>query len=444
MKTRILFSVSISIIFLFFIQNSSIAQLQITTGVDPNEMLENLLGPGILAFDNVTYQGADVARGIFSNGDSTNLGMEAGIFLCSGSGDIIPGPNNQSSAGVNNGLGGHPILGAYTYDAAVLEFDFIPMNDTLRCKYVFGSEEYNEWVFSAFNDVFGFFITGPKPDSSYYMNYNIALVPSTCNTPVAINNVNNGWAAPGVVPTGPCTHCEYFSDNTGGLTLEYDGKTTVLIAWVKVIPYENYHILLAIADAGDHIYDSGILLEESSFYSSGPPELLSFNFLMENNPGLSFDIIGVLTDSTVHLEVPEGTDISNLIANFEEEGAYVTINGITQVSGITQNDYTEPVIYHLQGSGAKDWTVFVEIVTDIPENVFKEVVISPNPSDGVFKIENIQEINVSIYSAFGKVVKIYYSPQKKNSLLINNLPERIYFIQLEKNGQTETRKVVVL
>ncbi len=75
---------------------------------------------------------------------------------------------------------------------------------------------------------------------------NIAIVPGTSNVNVAINNVNNGYAPPGVVPTGPCENCEYYIDNTCGLTFEYDGFTTVLTAWLPVIPCEKYHISLGV------------------------------------------------------------------------------------------------------------------------------------------------------------------------------------------------------
>ena len=59
-----------------------------------------------------------------------------------------------------------------------------------------------------------------------YENKNIAIVPGTSNTSIKINSINNGYSPPGVVPAGPCTNCEYYADNTGGLTLEYDGLTS--------------------------------------------------------------------------------------------------------------------------------------------------------------------------------------------------------------------------
>ncbi|HPE55057.1 MAG TPA: choice-of-anchor L domain-containing protein, partial [Bacteroidales bacterium] len=122
------------------------AQIEIQPGpaVTPEDMVENIVGDGI-QYDNVTFQGANVSRGIFNNGNTTNLGINSGIFLTSGAGYNVPGPNVSCSAGSSNGTPGHPSLNAITtsttFDAAVLEFDFIPESDTLRFKYVFGSEE---------------------------------------------------------------------------------------------------------------------------------------------------------------------------------------------------------------------------------------------------------------------------------------------------------------
>jgi gliding motility-associated-like protein len=260
------------LISLLFFSLVSTAQINILPGpgVTAIDMVENIVGEGII-YDNVQFTGANASRGIFNNGQTTNLGISSGIFLTSGAGYVIPGPNTSSSAGANNGTAGNAVLNSITtsttYDAAVLEFDFIPESDTLRFKYVFGSEEYNEWVGSSFNDVFGYFVTGPNPMGGQYSNKNIAIVPGTTNTSVKINSVNNGYSMPGVVPTGPCMNCAYYDDNTGGLTLEYDGFTVVMVAWLLVVPCEEYHIMIGIADAGDGIYDSGVFIEENSFTS---------------------------------------------------------------------------------------------------------------------------------------------------------------------------------
>src|SRR6185436_9045314 len=101
----------------------------------------------------------------------------------------IVGPNLLDDTSTDNAMPGDPSLDALvpgyeTFDATILEFDFVCDNPTaISFQYVFGSEEYNEWVGSPFNDVFGFFLNG----------VNIATVPTICSSggiPVAINNVN--------------------------------------------------------------------------------------------------------------------------------------------------------------------------------------------------------------------------------------------------------------
>ena len=141
------------------------------------------------------------------------------------------------------------------------EFDFIPDADTVKFRYVFGSDEYPEFVCSSYNDVFGFFISGPRPGGGNYLQKNIALVPST-TLPVAINTVN-----PGVSAGGNCTslaYSAYYVDNDSGLTIQYDGFTKVFTALAPVICNNKYHIKLAIADVGDEAYDSGVFLEARS------------------------------------------------------------------------------------------------------------------------------------------------------------------------------------
>ena len=70
------------------------------------------------------------------------------------------------------------IPGFWTFDACILEFDFVPQSPTVSLKYVFSSEEYNEFVDSEFNDVFGFFVDG----------VNCAKINGSST---AINNVNS-------------------------------------------------------------------------------------------------------------------------------------------------------------------------------------------------------------------------------------------------------------
>ncbi|HPE56828.1 MAG TPA: choice-of-anchor L domain-containing protein [Bacteroidales bacterium] len=236
-------------------------------------MVEKIVGEDVY-FDNVAYQGAVMARAIFSNGSSTNLGLDNGIILCTGNPNFIPGPNTYCLKSYIYGLPGHPLLSSIdptgdTGDASVLEFDFIPETDSIHFTYVFGSEQYSDFNFITESDVFGCFISGPNPLGGNYNNKNIAIVPGTSDVTIQTYNINNGLIGCGNIPYGPCNYCEYYWDNTNGVTLEYDGFTVVLEATIEVIPCETYHVLIGVADGNPVVrdFDSAVFIEANDYKS---------------------------------------------------------------------------------------------------------------------------------------------------------------------------------
>jgi hypothetical protein len=260
--------------------------LHVSSSITPEQMVQEILIGGGVVTSNITYTGNNISRGKFWGGPGS-IGISDGIILTSGNVTVAPGPNNNGGAGADSGQGGDPdltqIAGVSTFDACVLEFDFIPQSNTVSFKYVFGSEEYHEYV-NQFNDAFGFFMSGPGIDGPFSNNAaNIALIPLS-NTPVTINTVNCGNP---YNCADHCTNCVFFVNNpTGQHFTQYDAFTTVLRAWATVIPCETYHIKLAIGDGIDHVYDSGVFLEANSFSSVGissEPEYSApdFNFAIE-------------------------------------------------------------------------------------------------------------------------------------------------------------------
>lgn len=231
----------------------SFAQLTVTGGLTANDLAQLLAGPGITV-SNAVITGSAQAAGSF-NGSASNIGMNSGILLCTGPITVAPGPNNSGSAGMDNGQPGNSQLnalaGAATYNAFTLEFDFIPLSNTVEFDYVFGSEEYPEYVNSGFNDAFAFFISGP----GIVGQQNMALIPGT-GIPVTIDNLNAG------------ANSQYYVNNTPGATVQYDAFTTVLTATAQVQACVSYHLKLMIADAGDGVWDSGVFLEEGSLTSN--------------------------------------------------------------------------------------------------------------------------------------------------------------------------------
>ncbi len=273
--------ISICCVLLLLFSSNLHAQLLVNSALTPDQMVQNIIGAGV-TYSNVTYTGSTTASGSFSTGAlPTNIGISSGIILSSGTASIAIGPNSSGSSGQNNGQAGDPDLAAISAvtsnDACILEFDFIPVSDSVKFKYVFASDEYHEFSNSNVNDAFGFFLSGPlitgpfsSPTTFPGGSMNIALIPGT-TTGVSINTVNNG-----TTNVGPCLNCNFFVHNPGS-TIEYDAFTTVLVAQAKVIPCLTHHIKLAIGDGGDFVYDSGVFIQENSFSSTGITVGANFN-----------------------------------------------------------------------------------------------------------------------------------------------------------------------
>ena len=341
MKKITFFSILLPLLFLLS-PTFSFGQIAISVGSTADELVENIVGDGV-EYSNATINGVNVMHGIFTNGGTTSLGIDGGIFLTSGSGFLIPGPNSSGSITANNGEPGDGVLsslaGAATYDASVLEFDFIPESDTLRFKYSFGSDEYDEWVGSTYNDVFGFFVSGPNPDGGVYSDKNVAIVPgSNPELPVAINTINNGSSN-----NGPCSNCEFYFWNQGpNTTLEYDGFTVVLTAFIKVVPCEEYHIKMGVADAGDGIYDSGIFLQENSFES---PKID-----VEANPipeGVADNMIEGCVEADIVFYLPN-TSYAPITVDFTVEGSADEGDDYTPIgNSVTFEDGEDTTFIHV-------------------------------------------------------------------------------------------------
>jgi hypothetical protein len=235
----------------------------LTQGLTPNDLVQTLLGTGV-NISNVTYNGAPVAAGVFSGGAGI-LGFDSGVILGSGAIADIVGPNSLDDTSTAHALPGDAELDALvpnyvTHDAVVLEFDFsCAATQSVSFEFVFSSEEFNEYVNTDFNDVFGFFLNGQ----------NIALIPST-TTAVAINNVN--CDNPYNPPSG--SNCGFFVNNDcsdiapgtfpcNNLATEMDGQTHVFLAASPILSGLN-HIKLALADAGDEVLDSNVFIKASS------------------------------------------------------------------------------------------------------------------------------------------------------------------------------------
>lgn len=262
-------------IFLLFILTFTLSQTlkaQLKTDHFPHEsdLVRKITGNSV-KISNITYTGAFEARGLFES-KGTPLPFSSGIILSTGDIKMAKGPNLiEARTGINRTKGDNDLFKyarTRTFDAAVLEFDFVPDNSVLQFNFVFGSEEYLEYVNSGYNDIFAFFVT----DLTTKKVRNIGVIPGT-NTPITINNVNTD------------RNSKYFVNNSvkfqrsapDSLTLEFDGFTKKLIAYQQVIPGRKYHIKISISDVGDSRFDSAVFIEGGSFKSTSSEDFVSEN-----------------------------------------------------------------------------------------------------------------------------------------------------------------------
>jgi gliding motility-associated-like protein len=262
----------------FFSSASTSAQLNVVPNQTANQLVDRLVGTGVVYSNPVLTCSSD-ASGKFDNGLTTSISMDSGIVLTTGTSNTTYLFGSPLDIGVN-------LSAAYfastdnlfyttdvdlsaaatgtTYDMCKLEFDFVPIGDTIEFNYRFGSEEYTTYSCSNFNDIFAFFISGP----GYAVPTNVALIPGTF-CPVSINTINYKTNNPCGNVQAPCAppFNSLYVDNILSPTISYDGLTVKLKAQAPVTPCSTYHMKFAIADVFDGILDSGVFLEAGSFVS---------------------------------------------------------------------------------------------------------------------------------------------------------------------------------
>jgi gliding motility-associated-like protein len=213
---------------------------------------------------------ANTAYGLYTGGDGSGLGLEKGLVMTSGSVGNVSQPATFFTS-VNNNFPGDADLdflsdtlstGAASQDACIVEVDVFVASEELQFEYVFGSEEYPDFINSTtFVDIFALLISGPGINGSPNMNnqVNMAVLPNAAGTQVQITDVNHeqNWEFYRNNEFGQAANAVY-----GGLTSDFMGVKKSLTASYPVIPCNTYHLKFAIADRGDGSYDSGVFIGE--------------------------------------------------------------------------------------------------------------------------------------------------------------------------------------
>lgn len=259
-------------------QASPDSGIQTSGGYSVESLVKNIFAKGACDnISNVRAIGSMDGIGYFENG-ATSIGMNRGIIIATGPIQHAEGPNKVGDKSGNFDLPeGDPDLSMFSthriLDAEGIEFDFTPLDSFVRFRYVFASEEYCEFVGSVYNDVFGFFVSGPGIQGPFSRHSkNVALIPGS-NAYVSINSVNHVENSNYFIRNeleSDSRQCGVPPSNSPYRELiEYDGFTRILTAALQVIPCETYHIRFVVSDVADRHYDSAVFLEAESFNIGG-------------------------------------------------------------------------------------------------------------------------------------------------------------------------------
>ncbi len=255
------FYISLSV-FCLFLPVCAFSQMVVTTTGAAATLAQDIAGPGVTVSNTSINCGGNASGSFTFSGP--NLGLTGGILLTTGTASQAANAGSFLCNVTNGNNFNDPDLTAIVptaiYDACILEFDFIPICDSLNMTYVFGSEEYPQGV-GGYNDAFAIFLTGINPAGGNYTAHNIATLPT--GTPVSINNVNAS------------TNAAYFHNNytTPNNNVAYSGYTKPITSITPVAPCSTYHMKIAIADAGNALYDSGVFISNNGISCQNTPSV---------------------------------------------------------------------------------------------------------------------------------------------------------------------------
>ena len=326
----------------------TLSQIAVDLDVDADGIAEIVASPEtVVTIDTIICANGSI--GTFT-ADNTDLGLSKGLVLSTGMANEASG-----NGGFFASTGVFPIgsasdsdldiisteygNGTLSNDACVIELDVFAAGDELTFEYVFGSEEYPEFVNldgGGFNDIFAFLISGPGIVGDPLLNdqFNMATLPGT-NTLVEVNSVNHS------------TNWEYYRDNLNGQSVSYDGLTSDFLGVKKsltarsdVIPCNTYHLKLAIADRVDNAWDSGVFISEISGGrpSSSLNTVSGIDYLIEGCSGTDEEIVFFIEESqddttTFKVEIGGSATIgTDYILNLPSDSIIVILPGQTSVS----------------------------------------------------------------------------------------------------------------
>lgn len=256
----------IMLLLLFLTTAASAQYIQVDDTYTAQRLVENvLINNSCASISNVSVSGirdSSQSYGYFS-GAGTTFPFANGIILSTGKARGAIGPNTSLlDDGSDRSWGGDRDLEVAlninnSVNATVLEFDFIPLSNSISFDYMLSSEEYHDNAPCRYSDGFAFLLKEADTNNPYR---NLAVIPGT-NIPVKVTSVHPD--IPG--NCGPQNEQYFDAFNGREHPTNFNGQTKVLTARSVVTAGVRYHIKLVIADESNYRYDSAIFIGGGSF-----------------------------------------------------------------------------------------------------------------------------------------------------------------------------------
>lgn len=328
-------------------------KLNVDTSVNADGMAEAMFGSGIKII-SADYTGAAQASGTYSDADSTMPGVapsDSGVILSTGKAKDITnsdGADRNDSAGTttrnwtdgDEDLAG--IAGMKTFDAAILEAEFVPQGSTLTMQVTFSSEEYLEYVDSGYNDAVGIWVNGIKAELT------------VGDGDISIDNINDE------------DNSNLYLDNArtdDTYNTEMDGLTVTMTLKAQVTPGEVNTIKIGIADAGDNKFDSNLMIAGDSVQSALIAADDSVDLKTDSSETL--DVLSndstTVTPGTLSITKINGVDVEAGDKVTLPSGDVITLNGDGTLEIETDSDEgTNVFSYEVTDADGNTDVAFVE------------------------------------------------------------------------------------
>lgn len=99
---------------------------------------------------------------------------------------------------------------------------------------------------------------------------------------------------------------------------------------------------------------------------SSASKLESFTFQSEHNGNLDQSVTGKISDFDVFVSIPYNYSLDGLIATFNYQGKSIQVGGVSQVSDITANSFSQPVVYTVTAEDGTKTNYTVTVANHLP------------------------------------------------------------------------------